>query len=80
MEKIDSGQARLRWRELLDSAMVRGGEVVIERYSNPIAVLVNVDRYKRLLELERIAEYRRQFAEIEAGAGVDLDSLTKEPA
>ncbi len=43
MVKMDSGKARLMWRELLDQAMTSGGEVVIERYNKPVATLVNYE-------------------------------------
>jgi prevent-host-death family protein len=54
---LSSDEARREWRELLDNAMVRGGEVVIERWNKPIAVLVNYEQRQkekaRLSALER---------------------------
>lgn len=44
---IDSRQARKRWRDMMDAA-VMGDAVVIQRYRTPQAVLINYDDYLAL--------------------------------
>lgn len=79
IKTVKSEEARLNWSETVEHAYL-GGVVVIERWNRPVVGLVSHERLKKLLELERIAEYKRQFAEVAAGGGVDFDLLTKEPA
>jgi prevent-host-death family protein len=79
VQTYNSDDARAKLRDILD-AVGRGGAAIIERYRRPEAAVISIERYKKLLEVERIAEYKRQFAEVAAGNGVDFDSLTKEPA
>lgn len=43
---ISSDQARVKWRELLDTA-VSGNHVIIERYGKPVAVLVPYQDYEK---------------------------------
>ena len=48
---MKSEEARNSWRDMLDHALM-GGEVVIERYDKPMAVMVNYKQWqawKRLL-------------------------------
>lgn len=47
---ISSDQARARWREVLDTA-VAGNNVVIERYSKPVAVLIPYEDYALISNL-----------------------------
>ena len=48
MEKTLSAEhARQNWRGMLDDAY-RGGEMVIERYGKPIAVVINYDEWQAL--------------------------------
>lgn len=46
---IKSDEARNNWRELLDQVLAnQTAEVVIERYSKPLAVLVNHDAWHKM--------------------------------
>jgi hypothetical protein len=65
--KMDSGQARTKWRELLDEAYARHNDgVIIERYNKPIAVLVNYDQWQTLVR-QRNEFLDAQAAEVAAG-------------
>jgi prevent-host-death family protein len=79
VQTYSSDDARAKLRDILD-IVGRGGAAIIERYRRPEAAVISVERYKRLLELERIAEARRQFAEMDAGSYVSLEDLDKELA
>src|SRR5688572_18889170 len=67
---VKSEEARLNWRDTLDTAHT-GGAVVIERYSKPVAVVVNYEQWQkertRLKELELAAEARRIKAAVASG-------------
>jgi len=43
---ISSDQARINWRDTIDTAF-KGDEVVIERYSKPVAVVVSYEEWQR---------------------------------
>lgn len=63
---LSADQARINWRDTLDHAF-RGGEVVIERYNKPIAVVVGYDEWQQRRftkrEVEAIAKAYRNRAE-----------------
>jgi hypothetical protein len=71
VQTYTSDDARIKLRDILDT-VGRGGAAIIERYRRPEAAVISISRYQRLLELERISEYKRQFAEVEAGNGVEF--------
>lgn len=55
---IDSRQARKRWRDMMDAA-VMGDAVVISRYRTPQAVLINYEDYLALQdELDDLRDAR----------------------
>jgi len=58
-------EARNSWRDIIDTAF-QGGEVVIQRYDKPVAVLVNYDAWLTW-KAQRNAFLDAQAAEIEAG-------------
>jgi len=56
---MKSEEARLSWRDILDSA-AGGSDVVIERYRKPTAVLIGYEDYMAILdELEEMRADRR---------------------
>jgi prevent-host-death family protein len=62
---MDSNDARLHWREVLDSAG-KGIDVVITRYRKPVGVFIDYDDYQALLEqLEDLRDGRRALATLE---------------
>jgi len=75
--KMDSGQARKEWRNLLDQTYAKGGEVVIERYSKPIAVLVNYEQWQ-VLKRQRLELLDRLSAEAKAGDYVPFEEVEAE--
>jgi DNA-binding transcriptional regulator/RsmH inhibitor MraZ len=79
---MTSDQARIKWRDTVDTAF-QGGEVVIERYGKPMVAVVNYDHWSRmaneLARLRRIIEADRQFAEMDAGNVVEFD-ISQAPA
>lgn len=48
---VTSDQARINWRDTIDTAFA-GSDVVIERYGKPMVAVVNYDQWQRM---------RRQF-------------------
>ncbi len=71
---VTSEEARLRWRETIDAAYADKKSVVIERYSKPVAVLLNYEqwqvtlqRLQRLKELELLHEVRQVKTKIANG-------------
>jgi prevent-host-death family protein len=78
VQTYTSDDARAKLRDILD-AVGRGGAAIIERYRRPEAAVISIERYRRLLEVERIAEAERQFAEMDAGNVVTL-ATTQTPA
>ena len=58
-------EARNSWRDMIDTAF-KGGEVVIQRYDKPVAVLVNYEAWQAWKK-QRRAFLDAQSAEIDAG-------------
>lgn len=62
IREVSSGEARKRWRELLDQVASGQSDVAISRYGEVVAVLIPADDYETLAEeleevrLSRIAE------------------------
>ena len=52
---MSADQARINWRDTVDLAF-RGGEVVIERYNKPVAVVVNYDEWQQRRFTKRVVE------------------------
>lgn len=62
---MKSEEARNSWRDILD-IVLQGGEVIIQRYAKPQAVMVNYQQWNRMKLLH--ANYLRELsAEIDAG-------------
>jgi antitoxin (DNA-binding transcriptional repressor) of toxin-antitoxin stability system len=75
---MSSEEFRMRWGESIDKVL-RGYQVVIERYKRPTVVMVPYEQHaamqQRLAELEQREaeqEFSRQFAAIRAGDYVEL--------
>lgn len=66
---ITADQARINWRDTIDAAF-KGDEIVIERYSKPVAVVVNYDDWQRRRFTQR---------EVEAIVKAKLAELRNEP-
>jgi hypothetical protein len=58
-------EARNSWRDIIDTAF-KGGEVVIQRYDKPVAVLVNYKAWQAWKK-QRRAYLDKLGAEVEAG-------------
>ncbi len=50
IQTLDSNQARLQWRAVLDTARAGQVDTVIERYGEPTAVVIPYPDYAELLE------------------------------
>jgi antitoxin (DNA-binding transcriptional repressor) of toxin-antitoxin stability system len=76
VKTVRSEEARLNWRDTLDHAY-QGGEVVIERYSKPAAVVVNYDQWQRWrrIWLDMIDQ---RIAEMDAGNYVPFEEVEAE--
>lgn len=61
LKTVSSEEARLHWRDMLDTA-AQGGTVVIERHGKPSAVVVNPAEWERLHKAH-IAELQRRAQE-----------------
>jgi prevent-host-death family protein len=66
MQKVmDSNDARLHWRDVLDAG-AKGLDVVITRYNKPVSVVIDYEDYLALVEhLEDLRAARRAAATIE---------------
>ena len=53
---MKSEDIRQSWRKVLDDVRFRDTDVVIERYNEPVGVIVNYDRYRELVKLEKTRE------------------------
>ncbi len=71
---MKSQEARNHWRNILDIAHT-GGRVIIERHSEPQAILINYEQWqmtqRRLLEFELLQEIRHIKAKGEPTIGHD---------
>lgn len=53
MKKTSVNKARKEFSSLLDEVSEQGEDVIIERYGNDSAVMIDVDTYHDFLELKR---------------------------
>ena len=61
--KINSGDARIKWRDLLDQVYAGAADVIIERNGKEVAVLIPVIDYQALHEeLEELRSARQASA------------------
>jgi len=64
---INSREARIKWRDLLDKVYAGSADVVIERNGKPVAVLIPIEDYEELQdELEDLRSARHVAALYEA--------------
>lgn len=49
--KVKSGEARARWRDILDQVFAGKGDVVIERNGKDIAVMIPAVDYEQIREI-----------------------------
>lgn len=64
---VQSGEARTRWRDLLDSVYNGKQNIVIERYGKPVAALIAYEDFEALQKsLEDLQSTRKTQAMIEA--------------
>ena len=72
MQKVmDSNDARLHWRDVLDAG-AKGLDVVITRYNKPVSVVIDYEDYLALVEhLEDLRAARR--------AATTLERIEKDP-
>jgi len=75
---MKSEEARLAWRNILDSA-AGGDDVVIERYRKPTAVLIGYEDYIAILdELEEMRADRRAIQAYEEWKADPSDTISLE--
>ena len=67
-ETFKSEDARNRWRDMMDIAIM-GGRVIVERYAKPQAVLVGYTQYKEMAE--RLDELEAWAAAMESKRAID---------
>jgi prevent-host-death family protein len=64
--KVKSGEARAKWRDILDQVFAGKGDVIIERNGKDIAVLIPAEDYKQIQEmLQQIRAVRETAAAYE---------------
>ncbi len=57
---VNSREARKKWRSLLDTAYTGDGDIVIERYGEPIAAIIPFEDFRALQEeLDELRAARR---------------------
>ncbi len=60
---INSGEARIRWRDLLDQVLAGKGDVLIERNGKSVAVMIPAVDYEQIREtLEELRSAREAAA------------------
>jgi prevent-host-death family protein len=60
---INSGEARIRWRDLLDQVLAGKGDVLIERNGKSVAVMIPAVDYEQIREvLEELRAAREAAA------------------
>ena len=60
---INSGEARIRWRDLLDQVLAGKGDVLIERNGKSVAVMIPAEDYEQIREtLEELRSVREAAA------------------
>lgn len=63
VQKLDSNQARTRWRDVLDTVAAGASDIVIERYGKPVAVVIAYRDFVALQdELDDLRAARRAEA------------------
>jgi prevent-host-death family protein len=68
--KVKSGEARTKWRDLLDQVLAGKGDVVIERNGKDIAVLIPAIDYEQIQDtLEELRAAREAAAAYEEWKG-----------
>jgi prevent-host-death family protein len=64
--KVKSGEARAKWRDILDQVFAGKGDVVIERNGKDVAVLIPAEDYEQVREtLEDMRAVREAAANYE---------------
>lgn len=64
--KVKSGEARTKWRDLLDQVLTGKGDVVIERNGKDVAVLIPAIDYEQIQDaLEELRAAREASAAYE---------------
>ena len=64
--KVKSGEARAKWRDILDQVFAGKGDVIIERNGKDIAVMIPAEDYEQIREtLERMRAVRETRAAYE---------------
>ena len=64
---MSADQARIKWRDTVDLAY-RGGEIIIERYNKPVAVVVNYDDWQQRLTRREVEALLMAARSVAAGA------------
>jgi len=59
---INSGDARARWRDLLDQVLAGKGDVLIERNGKSVAVMIPVVDYEQIREMLEEVRAAREAA------------------
>jgi prevent-host-death family protein len=72
--KMGSDEFRQALRERLDAAM-RGQTTVVERYGEPLAVMIPHEEWERMRRAVALLEVDRQVAEVRAGDYVTQEEL-----
>ncbi len=57
-ETMQEAEARIRWSDVLNRVSRQEKRVLIEQDGSPVAALVSVDDYERLVQLDRQREER----------------------
>ena len=60
---INSGEARIRWRDLLDQVLAGKGDVLIERNGKSVAVMIPAVDYQQIREALEELRSARQAAD-----------------
>ena len=73
IQVVNTNDARLKWRDIVDSTAAGKGDVVVERYGKPMVVVVPFEDYQAL---------REQFEDLRLGrlAMAELEEWRRDPS
>lgn len=61
---MQSNAVRLGWRSVLDQVMVHGSSIVVQRFNQPVAVVLGYEEWKGLIQMKEIETARVRHREM----------------
>jgi prevent-host-death family protein len=74
VKTLSAEDVRAHLAGVIDDAL-RGKPTAITRRGRPVAAIIDIEDLHELQRLRKLAEMDRQFSELAAGNGIDLDTI-----